>query len=137
MKKTSDLVINLKYKIANLAEKYRIVYAILFGSQIERRAVKGESDIDLAIKAKELDKSESYNFLKRILNEIGVDNLDIIIVNFAPFSIIYDILTKGKVIFCNDYEELFEDRLKAIKLYDDWIHFSKVFEEREVRKVIG
>lgn len=44
---------------------------------------------------------------------------------------------KGKVIFCSNYEALFEDRLKAIKLYDDWIHFSKVFEEREVRKVIG
>lgn len=46
MRKVSDLITNLKYKIANLAERYRIVYAILFGLQIERRAVKGEGDID-------------------------------------------------------------------------------------------
>ncbi len=137
MRKVPDLIASLECKIANLAERYRIVYAILFGSQVERRVVKGESDIDLAIKVKELDKNESYNFLKKIINEIGVDNLDITIVNFAPFSIVYDILTKGKVIFCSDHEELFEDRLKAIKLYDDWIHFSKVFEKREVRKVVG
>jgi len=43
---------------------------------------------------------------------------------------------KGKVIFCKNEEEFFEDRLKIMKLYDDWIHLSKEFEKREIEKVM-
>jgi hypothetical protein len=43
---------------------------------------------------------------------------------------------RGKVIFCKDEDELFEDKLRIIKLYDDWLHISKAFQERELRKVM-
>ncbi|MCX8189263.1 MAG: nucleotidyltransferase domain-containing protein [Nitrososphaeria archaeon] len=137
MEKSSDLIITLKNKITDLAEKYRIAYAILFGSSVYGRLIKGESDIDLAVKIRGLNRNESYSFLKRFINELDVNRVDLIIINFAPFSIKYDILTKGKIVFCKDSEELFEDRLRVIKLKEDWNNFSKIFEEREVRKVIG
>lgn len=136
MEKYSDLIAILKERVASLAEQYRIVYAIVFGSVVDGRMVKGESDIDLAIEVKGLDRRECYDFKKK-LDEIGLDNVDMVIINFALFSICYDILTKGKILFCRDYDELFEDRLKIIKLYDDWINLSKFFEEREVKKVFG
>ncbi|MGB9727351.1 MAG: hypothetical protein ACPLZF_02985 [Nitrososphaeria archaeon] len=66
------------------------------------------------------------------MDGIGLDNVDIVIINFAPSSICYEILAKGKILFCKDYEEL-----KIIKLYDDWISLSKIFEEREIKKVVG
>jgi len=129
-------IANLSEKVSTLAEKYGIVYAILFGSTIEGRFVKGESDIDLAIKVDKLDRKDLLDFLKGFLRELGVDNLDVVVINFSPFSLNYEILTKGRVIFCRDEEELFEDRLKIIKLHDDWTNFSKTFEEREIEKVM-
>ena len=129
-------IANLSEKVSTLAEKYGIVYAILFGSTIEGRFVKGESDIDLAIKVDKLDRKDLLDFLKGFLRELGVDNLDVAVINFSPFSLNYEILTKGRVIFCRDEEELFEDRLKIIKLHDDWTNFSKTFEEREIEKVM-
>jgi predicted nucleotidyltransferase len=123
-------------RVSAIAEKYGIVYAILFGSIVEGRFIKGESDIDLAVKVDRLDKSELFNFLKNFIRDMEMDNLDVVVINFAPFSLNYEILMRGKVIFCKDEDELFEDRLRIIKLYDDWLHFSKVFEERELRKVM-
>ena len=63
--------------------------------------------------------------------------MDVVIVNFAPFSLLLDIHSRGKVVYCRDEDELFEDKLRAIKMYDDWLNFSKYFIEREVKKVTG
>jgi len=136
MEKYLDIAKIISEKVSAIAEKYGIVYAILFGSIVEGRFIKGESDIDLAVKVDKLDKSELFNFLKNFIRDMEMDNLDVVVINFAPFSLNYEILIRGKVVFCKDEDELFEDKLKIIKLYDDWLHFSKVFEERELRKVM-
>ena len=135
MKKHLD-VAKISEKVRALAEDYGIIYAILFGSTIKGRFIKGESDIDLAIKVNKLDKKELFSFLKSFLRDLNIDNLDVAVINFSPFSLNYEILTKGRVIFCKDEDELFEDRLKIIKLHDDWTNFSKLFEKREVEKVM-
>jgi predicted nucleotidyltransferase len=125
----------LSKKVSALAEKYGIVYAIVFGSAIDGRYIRGESDIDLAVKLRQIDKKNLYTFMENFLLDIGIENLDLVVVNFAPFSLALDILTRGKVIYCSDEDELFEDRLRAIKMYDDWLYFSRYFVERELRKV--
>jgi len=127
----------LSKKISSVAGKYGIVYAIAFGSAVEGRYVKGESDVDIAVKLEKIDKSEVYSFLKSFTGDLNLENVDVVIVNFAPFSLVFDILSRGKVIFCKDEDELFEDRLRAIKMYDDWLNFSRYFIEREVEKVTG
>jgi predicted nucleotidyltransferase len=136
MEKYLDIAKNISERVSAIAEKYGIVYAILFGSIVEGRFIKGESDIDLAVKVDRLDKSELFNFLKNFIRDMEMDNLDVVVINFAPFSLNYEILMRGKVVFCKNEDELFEDKLRIIKLYDDWLHFSKVFEERELRKVM-
>jgi predicted nucleotidyltransferase len=124
-------------RIRALAEKYGIVYAILYGSIIDGRFMKKESDIDLAIKLSRLGGEEARNLLKALLKDLGAENLDLVILNVSPFSLNFKALTRGRVIFCKDWEELYEDRLMVRKLYDDWIHISKVFQERELKKVKG
>jgi predicted nucleotidyltransferase len=99
--------------------------------------MKGESDIDLAIKLSRLGREEARNLLKALLKDLGAENLDLVILNVSPFSLNFKALTRGRVIFCKDWEELYEDRLMVRKLYDDWIHISKVFQERELKKVKG
>jgi predicted nucleotidyltransferase len=135
MKKYLDIA-KISERVSAVAEKYGIVYAVLFGSIIEGRFIADESDVDLAIKVDRLDKSELFSFLNGFLRDLDFDNLDVVVVNFSPFSLNYEILTRGKIVFCRNEEELFEDRLKVIKLYDDWISLSKVFEEKEMEKVI-
>ena len=59
-------ITKISEKVRTLAEKYRIIYAILFGSTIEGRFITGESDIDLAIKVDNLDKKDLFTFLKKL-----------------------------------------------------------------------
>jgi predicted nucleotidyltransferase len=127
----------LSKKISSVAGKYGIVYAIVFGSAVEGRYVKGESDIDIAVKLEKIDKSEVYSFLKSFTSDLDLDNIDVVIVNFAPSASSSTFSVETKVIFCRDEDELFEDRLKAIKMYDDWLNFSKYFIDREEKKVTG
>jgi predicted nucleotidyltransferase len=129
-------VAKVSERIRALAEKYGIVYAVLFGSIVEGRFIPGESDVDLAIKVDRLDRSQLFNFLKSLLRDLDVENLDIVLINFSPFSLSYEVLMRGKVIFCRNEEELLEDRLKIMRLHDDWAHLSKEFEKREVEKVM-
>ena len=105
----------LSKKISSVADKYGIVYAIVFGSAVEGRYVEGESDVDIAVKLKRIDKSGVYGFLKSFIGDLNLDNVDVVVVNLAPFSLVFDILSRGRVIFCKDEDELFEDRLRAIK----------------------
>ena len=129
-------VAKVSERIRALAEKYGIVYAVLFGSIVEGRFIPGESDVDLAIKVDKLDRSQLFNFLKNLLRDLDVENLDVVLINFSSFSLSYEALMRGKVIFCRNEEELFEDRLKVMRLHDDWVHLSKEFEKREVEKVM-
>jgi predicted nucleotidyltransferase len=129
-------VAKISERIRALAEKYGIVYAVLFGSIVEGRFIPGESDVDLAIKVDKLDRGQLFNFLKNLLRDLEVENLDVVLINFSPFSLSYEALMRGKVIFCRNEEELFEDRLKVMRLHDDWVHLSKEFEKREVEKVM-
>ena len=128
-------VAKISERIRALAEKYGIVYAVLFGSIVEGRFIPGESDVDLAIKVDKLDRSQLFNFLKNLLRDLEIENLDVVLINFSPFSLSYEALMRGKVIFCRN-EELFEDRLKVMRLHDDWAHLSKEFKKREVEKVM-
>lgn len=129
-------VAKISERIRALAEKYGIVYAVLFGSIVEGRFIPGESDVDLAIKVDKLDRGQLFNFLKNLLRDLEIENLDVVLINFSPFSLSYEALMRGKVIFCRNEEELFEDRLKVMRLHDDWVHLSKEFEKREVEKVM-
>ena len=125
----------LSEKVKELAHKYPIVYAVLYGSIVEGRYIPGESDIDLALKLNVDDKGSAVRVVERLISDLNIDNLDIVLINFAPFSLKYDILTRGEVIFCRDHEALFKDRLRIIKMYDDWLFISRHFIEREIAKV--
>ncbi len=124
----------LKKRIWSIAEKYKISYSLLFGSFAKGTAKEG-SDIDIAIKVKNLEKSEILDFLKKFVTDLDMDNVDVVILNFAPFSVTFDALTEGKVLFCKDEDELIEDRIRVLKLYDDWVHIARHFERVERERV--
>ena len=121
-------------KIEEVARKFGIRYVILFGSFAHKTSTE-ESDIDIAIKLKTKDKKEAV----RILKELAIllpDNIDIVLINFAPFSLLYEIYTKGKLIYCENKEEFYEDAFKVVKKYEDWKKIARVYEKREMMKVM-
>jgi predicted nucleotidyltransferase len=82
MKKYLDIA-KISERVSAVAEKYGIVYAVLFGSIIEGRFIADESDVDLAIKVDRLDKSELFSFLNSFLRDLDIDNLDVVVVDFS------------------------------------------------------
>jgi len=54
-------------RIGSVANKYGVVYTIVFGSVTERRCVEGESAVDLTMKLKRIE--ETYSFLKSFASE--------------------------------------------------------------------
>ena len=125
----------LEKKINQVAKRFGIKYAIIFGSFVEKRMHK-ESDIDLAIKLKKFEEKNAYEIIKSIVSTLDVENLDLVIINHAPFSLLYDIFTKGKLIYCENKDEFYRDAYKIIKLYDDWKTIALRFEKREIEKVM-
>ena len=67
-----DIAKIISERVSAIAEKYGVVYAMLFGSIVKDRFIKGEDDIDLAIKVDKLDKSELFNFLKGFIRDMGI-----------------------------------------------------------------
>jgi predicted nucleotidyltransferase len=72
MEKYLDIAKIISERVSAIAEKYGVVYAMLFGSIVKDRFIKGEDDIDLAIKVDKLDKSELFNFLKGFIRDMGI-----------------------------------------------------------------
>ena len=128
----------LRKKLTKLAKRYGIAYAILFGSQAEGRAIKGESDVDIAIKIKKrrLSRREKAKLILDLARELN-GSIDIVILNDAPFSVAFDALLRGKVLIVNDESELFRYRELVFKLHDDFNRISRIFEKREMEKLRG
>ncbi len=136
MRKLEEIIATLQRKIEVIAKKYNIVYCLLFGSLVRKSFIFGESDIDIAVKVKNLKKREIFSFLKKFTGELGLDNLDVVILNFAPFSVKYDALREGMILYCQNHSQLIKDKLKLSKLHDDWVHIAKVYEEKEIKKAL-
>jgi len=92
-------IIELKSKMASLAEKYNLKLIVLFGSYARGRANK-ESDVDIGIYGENGiswdEKIElSYEFGKILKN----DNVDVEIISSNSPTLMYNILSSGKVLF--------------------------------------
>ncbi|MCD6403242.1 MAG: nucleotidyltransferase domain-containing protein [Candidatus Aenigmarchaeota archaeon] len=125
----------LSKKISEMSKKFGIRYAILFGSYAKGRKTE-ESDIDIALKLKR-HPNNLFKFLKDFVDELGIEGVDVVILNSAPNTLKFEIFRNGVVLFCEDKEEYFNDLLSMIKWYDDWHLIKKYFEKRELKKVSG
>ena len=132
MRKKAELL----EKITELLRKERqVLFAYLFGS-FARNEFRKDSDIDIAVYVKDYKKLPlnfeqklSLKIEKRIGREV-----DIIVINDKPLSILSEILKHGKVIFSRDERERvrFETfMLGEIQYYNE---VMKVFDEARLKK---
>jgi len=127
----------LTKRIGQIAKKYDFIYVIIYGSLVEGRYVEGESDIDIAIKIKNAPRGGKniFKLLANLVSDIGIDNIDIIILNNCDPIIRFEVLINGVLIYCIDEEEYYSDVIKSLKWYDDWRYIEKSFMERELKWV--
>ena len=135
-----SVCLSLEYiseRIRRVSEEFKIVYAVVFGSLVEGRVTE-ESDVDIAVKLEKTpsDSRELFRTLQRLVIKLDIPNVDLVILNLAPPPLRLEALTRGRLVFCRDRYEYYEDVLSAVKWYDDWLHVRRYFEERELRKVL-
>jgi hypothetical protein len=121
---------------AFLQEQKHVKVAYLFGSRAKGR-VGPLSDFDIAILLdRHLNKQESFNYRLSLLNDLSsilkTRKLDVVIMNNAPLLLNYNIIKKGKVLYCRD--ELARVRFETYVLsrYLD----RKYYDERHIKRGI-
>jgi len=109
---------------------YEIKLAILFGSFASGKQNK-ESDIDIGVAAKHpITSDNKMEIIKTISLEFG-RSVDVVDLQLKHEPILSQIITKGKVIYCDD-RKLYAEFIKTV-VYDaaDFLPLrSRILEER-------
>jgi hypothetical protein len=114
----------IKNKIKEFCEKYKIVFGYLFGSYIENDRTLN-SDLDIAIYLKEpyrISLAEINSELIKILNR---DRVDIVILNKASLFMQFKIIQKGKLVYCSNDLMRIRYETKIMSLYFDRQYYYK------------
>ena len=119
---------------------YGVYFALLFGSRVSGRVIKGDWDIAVWLKDTERDIDLQYA-LAKFLNTHDY-NIDLVVLNnyeYLPCSLVVDILGKGKAIYYRDMDEYLELRVRILKPCLDFIIDSEKLNllETQVNAVMG
>ncbi|WP_054856581.1 nucleotidyltransferase domain-containing protein [Vulcanisaeta sp. JCM 16159] len=94
---------------------YGVVFAVLFGSRVWGRVVKGDWDITVWLADVNRDLDLQYA-LARFLH-VRDEDVDLVILNnyeYLPCSLIIDALGRGRVIYYRDLDEYLDIKLKVL-----------------------
>jgi uncharacterized protein len=84
-----------------LTEEQNIVFAYLFGGLARNRQTV-LSDVDIAIYVRNMKKLDYLDLLGKISDTLGIDGVDLIILNTAPISLAGRVLQGRKVLVDKD-----------------------------------
>jgi len=92
-----------------------IVAAYIFGSRVYGKKGK-TSDYDVALLFKgdySLDEQLDVTLKLAHVFDVDLDSIDVIELNHAPVELAYEVISKGKLVYCKDNENrvAFETRL--------------------------
>ncbi len=101
-------------EIRKLDKGNKVQFIVLYGSLAGDKHGK-LSDIDLAI-GYGGGKKERFDFRVRTLGKLG-DKFDVQIFQDLPVYVREEIVKSGKVLFCKDFDSLFNAYLETLKEY--------------------
>ncbi len=115
-----------------LCKRHRLRYLILFGSRVHG-GKDGLSDWDFAAKfGRRPSMRELIELIADLVEAVGDDRVDLIVLDDAPPTLLFEALWKGKLLCLADREEYLWDRVKASSLYNE---YTMVFKPMLVKKV--
>ena len=95
-----------------------VLVAYLFGSWVDGRACR-MSDVDVAVLvSKELSWREQVSLAHEIEDRIG-RSVDVVLLNKAPLTLAYEVISKGKVMFSRDENRRIEFEVRVLREYLD------------------
>ncbi|GAB6947010.1 nucleotidyltransferase domain-containing protein [Vulcanisaeta sp. JCM 16161] len=94
---------------------YGVVFAILFGSRVWGKVVKGDWDVAVWLTDVNRDLDLQYA-LARFLH-VRDEDVDLVVLNnyeYLPCSLIIDALGRGRVIYYRDLDEYLDIKLRVL-----------------------
>ncbi len=120
-----------------------IIFAYLFGSQVNKKSVTQLSDIDIAVMFNE-KINEQERFKKRLtlatdLSRIfNYQEVDLVVLNDQRDILFkFVILQEGKKIYENDHKKLLDYEVKTANDYYDFKPFLEQYNQAFAKKVLA
>lgn len=107
----------IKFKIKELAEKYHLSMALLFGSQVEGK-IHSQSDIDFAyLSEKKLNLMEEAKLICDLMPIFKSEKIDLVNLKKAPPLLLKRIFDNHQILFCRDKKIYYAYKIYAIRKY--------------------
>ncbi len=104
-----------------VCSEHGLKYLTLFGSRAGGR-VNGLSDWDVAVKFGRKYAPEEYlGLLAEIIEVVGSDAVDLIVLDDAPPPLLFNALWGGSPLCIRDHGEYHWDRVKASAMFSDYL----------------
>jgi len=120
-------------------QKYKVKLAYLFGSQAKGTSAK-ESDFDIAVLFKKNPSDplalEEISLLSEELNKFFLTSVDIVCLNNAPLLLKYEVVSYGKVIYCDDEFERINYEVSIVEEYIDEAPIRKLYNEALYKRIL-
>src|SRR5205085_1868471 len=95
-----------------------VIAAYLFGS-VARGAATSTSDLDLAVVVKEGERMDRAALASALVESLGTDLLDIVVLNLAGLTLTHRALRDGRLIYCSDDRQRLEFTRRRLLEYFD------------------
>jgi predicted nucleotidyltransferase len=110
-------------KLSDILTDFATVSLVyLFGSQVDGR-VDAMSDYDLAILTDPIEDNVTIQarFQHAIVQTIGTNKVDVVLLNHAPIDLAYHIISEGKLLYKRDLLTQVEFEAQVLSQYGDYL----------------
>lgn len=118
-------------KLGDLFRRRGVVLAYLFGSHAAGEAGP-TSDIDIAVLLERGEKGLYSSFRELMLEvrqALGTERFDLVLLDNAPPALQFEIISRGKLIYCRDEQVLNAFEMAVIRRYQDTAYLRAVQNE--------
>lgn len=118
-------------RLRTLFQRSGVALAYLFGSHARGEA-KPTSDIDIAILIRPEDaKGERlYNSFRELMlgvrEALGTERFDLLLLNSAPLTLRFEVVSRGRLLYCRDEEVLNAFEMDVIRRFQDTAYLRAV-----------
>jgi predicted nucleotidyltransferase len=112
--------------LAGMCEEFSLSFVALFGSQLlGRKGLKGDCDIAVFSEGK-ISGDEDLELVSRFSQILESDAVDVVILNFAPPLIQYEVATYARLLYERKPSSFNRFRWQAVQRWNDNKKFSNL-----------
>ena len=122
--------------IREVMSKYDITFSYILGSILIKEARPKDLDIAIYMASPAQSIQEYYNGVYfDLCDALKADNIDVVVLNNVGFSFRYEVIKTGRVIYCQNHDQLSEFIEDTLFHYEDIRFFKKDYRRELYRRV--